>query len=402
MIISNELIKYSLTNLNHRKARSFLTILSIFIGIAVIFIFVSFGMGLYNYVNQFYSSTSADKVSIMAKGFGAPGLDDSFAITDNDFDAIKRTPGVLEASGIYNKVVEVEKDNQKKYTFLISYDPEKPIIFELMNVKVEKGRMLTSTDNSKVVLGYNYLLKDKIFAKPYDLNDKITIQGKEYRVVGFMASIGNPQDDSQIYTTNEEMRDLFNVSKGYTWVIAKVEVDRIKSVISEIERNLRNSRDLKPGKEDFFVQSFEDMIRTYSSVLNGISAFVFLIALVSVIVSAINTSNTMITSVLERTREIGVMKSIGAKNSEILKIFLFESGFLGFSAGVLGVIVGFLITSLIKAILISAGWGFLSPSYSPYVFLGCIIFATLTGALSGIGPAIRASRVNPVQALRYE
>ncbi|MEI6849688.1 MAG: FtsX-like permease family protein, partial [archaeon] len=120
------------------------------------------------------------------------------------------------------------------------------------------------------------------------------------------------------------------------------------------------------------------------------------------VVSAVNTANTMITSVLERTREIGTMKAVGARNKEILKIFLFESSFLGFVAGVLGTLLGFDISFTIGTILKNLGWGFLQPGYPWYLFVGTIAFATLTGALSGIWPAYRASRLKTVEALRYE
>jgi putative ABC transport system permease protein len=110
----------------------------------------------------------------------------------------------------------------------------------------------------------------------------------------------------------------------------------------------------------------------------------------------------MITSVLERFKEIGVLKSIGARNSEIFKIFLFESGFLGFVAGTIGVLVGWGITVFAAGILDNLGYGFLSPHYSWHLFAACILFATLTGAISGMIPAWRASKINTVDALRYE
>ncbi|MCW8965210.1 MAG: FtsX-like permease family protein, partial [Candidatus Pacearchaeota archaeon] len=150
------------------------------------------------------------------------------------------------------------------------------------------------------------------------------------------------------------------------------------------------------------VQSFNDMIESFSSVLNIIVGFIILIALISVIVSAINTANTMITSVLERYKEIGVLKAIGAKNSEIFGIFLFESSFLGLVAGVLGVGFGWALARLGGIILENLGWGFLSPYFTKELFLGCILFAVVTGAISGVAPAIRASKINTVEALRYE
>jgi len=198
------------------------------------------------------------------------------------------------------------------------------------------------------------------------------------------------------------MKILFPNLTGYAMIIARVDINSINSTIANVERNLRSSRNVDKGKEDFYVASFEDLIASYMSALDIVIGFIVLIALISVLVSAINTANTMITSVLERTKEIGVLKAIGAKNSEIFNIFLFESGFLGAVAGTLGVIAGFGITYVLGQILDNLGWGFLSPHYSATLFIGCIAFATITGALSGVVPAANASKTNIVEALRYE
>ena len=215
--------------------------------------------------------------------------------------------------------------------------------------------------------------------------------------------MGNPQDDSNIYVTQDYFDELVPDRAGnYGWIIAKVDLEDILRITIDIERALRKERDLDRGKEDFFVQSFEELISSFSGALNMIIGFVILIAFISIMVSAINTANTMITSVIERTKEIGVIKSIGAKNSEILKIFLFESSALGFIAGVVGVLVGWGLTLIASNILNDFGWGFLSPYYSPTLFLGLILFATFTGAISGVIPALNASKISAVDALRYE
>lgn len=402
MAISQESIKYSLKNIAHRKTRSFLTVLSIFIGIATIFIFISFGWGLYDYVNNIAASSSADKITIQPKGNSAPGLDNTFALTEEDVRATERTQGVFEASGVYIKAAQIEKNEVSKYVFLQAYDPKKPLVMELMSIDLSQGRELQSGDNSAVVLGYSYQFDDKVFAKKLGLNEKVTIQGKDFRIVGFYEEVGNPQDDSNIYMTNDAIKTIYPNITGYAWIIARVDQDNIKQVISDVEKSVRKSRNLEEGKEDFFVASFEDLLNSYMSALNIVVGFVILIALISVLVSAINTANTMITSVLERTKEIGVIKAIGAKNSEIFNIFLFESGFLGFIAGCLGVLLGWILTSIGGNILSNLGWGFLSPHYSISLFGGLILFATLTGAISGVIPAINASKINIVDALRYE
>jgi len=403
VVVNDESIKYSLRNLKMRKSRSALTILSIFVGISAIFIFVSFGWGLYDYVNEFTTESSVDKVLIQPKGQGAPGLDSTFALTESDLRVIKRVAGVYDVTGSSFDVVEIEKNNEKRFTFIMSYDPKNPMVWDISNVGLFEGRELSTGDTGKVILGYNYQFDNKIFSKGLSLNDNFDMNGEKVKIIGFMESIGNPQDDSQIYVTNDYFEELYPEKEGkFGWVIARVEVEDIEKVSEDIEKSLRKNKGQEEGQEDFFVQSFDEMIESFSGALDIVIGFVILIALISVSVSAVNTANTMITSVIERTKEIGIIKSIGARNSEILKIFLFESAFLGFISGAVGVLVGYGATSLAANILDSLGWGFLSPHYSWTLFVGCVAFATLTGALSGIIPAIRASKTNPVDALRYE
>ncbi|MBU0760992.1 MAG: ABC transporter permease [Nanoarchaeota archaeon] len=403
MVISKELINYSLKNLWQSRGRSFMTILSIFVGITTIFIFISFGWGLYDYTESFQSSSSVDKVMIQAKGMGAPGLDDTFKLTDDDLEAIEKVAGVFEASGSYFRAAQVEKGTEQKYIFFISYDPKKPIMMELSNIDIEEGRWLRNGEAGRVIAGYNYLIPGRIFPDQYALGDMIKIDGKKMRIVGFLEEVGNPADDSQIYITNDYMEELYaDDNLSYGMLIARVDVKNIDEIIAKIEKNLRKERGLEEGQEDFYVQSFQDLIESFAIALNVIIAFVILIALISVVVSAVNTANTMVTSVLERIKEIGIMKSVGAQNSEIFKVFLFESAFLGFVAGVLGVALGWLVSYIAGVILDNFGWGFLSPHFSASLFLGCIAFATLTGAISGAWPAWSASKIRPVDALRYE
>ncbi|GBE19763.1 MAG TPA: ABC transporter permease [Candidatus Pacearchaeota archaeon] len=400
-MIGHESINYSLRNIRSRKSRSLLTILSIFVGIATIFIFISFGLGLYGYMEELKSGSSADKIIIQPKGGFVPGLDSSFLLSEDDLKVIKRTAGVYDASGIYWKAAEIVQDKTKKYAFLMAYDPDSTFVMDIFNIDVYNGREFNPGDDGKVLLGYNYQFEDRIFPKSYGVNSKINVNGRDMRVIGFFEAVGSPQDDSQVYMTKNYFEKLYPNS-SYGWIIAKVDISQLDTIVERVEKNLRKSRDLEKGKEDFFVQSFDSLIETYSTALNIVVGFVVLIALVSVLVSVVNTANTMISSVLERVKEIGIIKSIGGRNSVIFNIFLFESAFLGFVAGVLGVLLGWLVTYLGGAILDNLGWGFLSPHYSWYLFAGCILFAVVTGAISGVIPAIKASRINPVDALRYE
>jgi putative ABC transport system permease protein len=403
MLLGKESINYSLRSIRARKSRSFFTVFSIMIGITTMFIFISFGMGLYKYVQDFSSSSSADKIIVQSKAVsGAGATSGVFSLGEDDLRAVESTSGVYEATPLYFKSVQITQGKETKYTYLFSFDPKIPIVMDLSTLKIEYGRDLSSGEKG-VVLGSNFRIPDKIFSKPYSLGENIEINGEKYKIIGFYSPIGDPIDDAQIYLTNERFEEIYadeNIS--YYWIVGRVDPSNIDKIVENVEKNLRKERGLEEGKEDFFVQSFADMMETYKVVLNIVVGFIILIALISVLVSSINTANTMITSVLERVKEIGVMKSIGAKNSEIFGIFLFESSFLGFVAGSLGVFFGWLLTLLAKSILNNIGYSLLSPFYSFWLFFGCIAFAVLTGAISGVFPAITASKTNPVDALRYE
>ena len=398
-------IKYPLKNIWKRKLRSSLTVLSILIGIASIFALVSFGLGIKDYVNTVADQAGRDKLFIQAKGIGAPGTDENFFISDKDIDFVKKIKGVKEAVGLYMGAGEVNFDRQIKYNFIIGFDPDKREFIESgMNLDVIKGRALKKGDASKVFLGYNYQLDDKIFKKGLKAGDKIELNKNLFEIVGFYSEVGNPQDDAQIYITDKEFEALFPSKKNkFGFVLAQSEKGILtKGLAEKIQEKLRKFKGQEEGKEDFFVQTFEDALATFGVVINVINGVLFLIALISLIVASVNIMNTMYTAVLERTKEIGVMKAIGATNEEILLIFVFESGFLGFLGGLIGVIIGYAISVTGGDIAAASGYALLKPIFPWYLIMGCLLFATLVGTGAGLLPARQASRQMPVDALRYE
>jgi putative ABC transport system permease protein len=398
-------LKYSLVNIMQRKMRSLLTILSILIGITAVFALMSFGLGIQSYIDNLATESGADKLFIQANGMGAPGTDANFYISKDDIDFVAKRQGVKEITGIYYGAAAVKFDDQTKYNYLFGFDPkQEKFIMEANNMDLAKGRNLKAGDSTKVVLGYNYQIADKIFKKKIALGDKIDINGQKFEVIGFYSEVGNPSDDAQVYITSATYEEMFPDKKdkyGFVMVRSEKGVDPEK-LAETIKEKLRKHKGQEEGKENFYVQTFADMIATFKTVIDIINNVLVLIALISVVVAAVNIMNTMYTSVLERTREIGVMKAIGARNSEILKIFLIESGMVGFIGGVLGVILGYLVASTGGYIAAVSGYAALKPYFPVWLIVGCIIFAFLIGALSGFFPARQASRLKPVDALRYE
>ena len=144
------------------------------------------------------------------------------------------------------------------------------------------------------------------------------------------------------------------------------------------------------------------MMETYSVIMNVLNGILFLIASISVVVAGVNIMNTMYTSILERTQEIGIMKSLGAKNSFILFTFMIESGILGLIGGILGIGLGYAIAKLGGFIAAQQGLARLQPTFPLWLIIGCLIFAFLIISLAGLLPSIRASKLKPVDALCYE
>jgi putative ABC transport system permease protein len=165
---------------------------------------------------------------------------------------------------------------------------------------------------------------------------------------------------------------------------------------------MRKDRDLKRGNEDFNVQTFEQVLETFSVILGIVQLVVVGIATISLVVGGIGIMNTMYTSVLERTRQIGVMKAIGAKDSHILLIFLFEAGIIGLFGGTVGVILGTIAGKTVETAASIAGYSMLRVALTLKIALTGLLFAFFVGVLSGIAPARQASKLNPVEALRYE
>ncbi|MEK6840152.1 MAG: ABC transporter permease, partial [Nanoarchaeota archaeon] len=291
------LLGYSLGNLKTRALRSLLTIVSVMIGIAAITSLISFGNGISSYVDEMAQKMGNDKIIIQPRGFGfgPPPVDTNVVLDADDVDVIEDVHGVEEATGVYILSGEVEFDSKKKYVFMFGSDfqnhPE--LIKEVYALTLLEGNELRGREKNKALLGYNYQLAYKIFEKPMRLRDKIVINDHPFEVAGFYDEVGNPQDDSNVYITNEAAEEVFD-AKNYHFILARSSPGSSPTDVSEsIARSLRRHRNQERGQEDFFVQTFEQVIATFTSILGVITGVVVLIGLISVVVAAVNIMNTM-------------------------------------------------------------------------------------------------------------
>lgn len=401
-----DFFKLAIENLTHRQLRSWLTVIGIVIGIAAVVALVSLGRGLQYTVDQQFSKIGADKITVNAKSAsqGGPGTQDTgITLTNKDLDIVRKSSGVEEAIGPLQKIAKIEFNKKIEFSFVrgMPVDDTKIVYTDTGMYDVEFGRELKQGDKNKVIIGPE-LAKESNFGRQINVNDKIHINDEEYTVVGIIKTGGNPGVSSIILMTLDDARDLFNEEEQVSMIMVKIfNADDLDQVVENIKKDLRRERNVKEGREDFTVVSTKKFVESFLVIFNVISTLLIGLASISLLVGAIGIANTMYTSVLERRREIGIMKSIGAKNSDITQIFLIESSLIGLIGGSIGVLIGaglsLLAQKLIETFL---GEGFFQVFLPWWLLVGAALFALIIGTLSGILPARQAAKMNPVDALR--
>jgi len=392
-------------NLKRRKLRSWLTMVGIFIGIAAVVALISLGQGLQDYVSGEFEKMGSDKIMIMPSIFAPPGsiTTKSLMLTNKDLEFIKGINGVEDTSGYVSKYGQIGFKDELKIVFVGGLDIKDIEFWQEMNfLNIEEGRNFKEGEKFKAVVGYNHVYGD-IWEKQLNIGNTIEIESYEFKVVGVMEKIGNPEDDKSIFIPKETFRDIFNVPEEESIIMVKTASGYNPEDVAEtIERKLRKFRGEKEGEETFSVQTSEQLLQSFSNIFGVIQAVLVGIALISLLVGGIGIMNTMYTSVLERTKEIGTMKAIGAKNSDIMILFLIESGLLGLVGGIIGVGIGVGIGKSVEyGASIALGSPMIQASFPPILIFGALGFSFVIGSLSGLLPAIQASRLKPTDALRY-
>ncbi len=393
--------KIIIRNLSYQKLRTTLTLLGIVIGIAAITSMVTIGDALESSVSKQFEKIGTDKIII------TPGSPTSFAgaafstekLKERDVKTVKNVNGVDVAFGIISGNAEVKLGKETAYAMVmgVPVDETRKLYSEMKGFEIRKGRDLKSSDKYAMVIGD--LVRAKLFEKEIKLRDKLKINGKIFRVVGLFKKTGSPIDDMAIIIPIETAKDIFNNTDEVSMIFVDVK-DGVD--VDEVAEKIREELKKKRGVEDFKVQTFGDLMQTATKIL-GIIQYMFVgIAAISLVVGGIGIMNIMLMTVIERTKEIGVMKATGATNKIILYMFLGEAAVVGMLGGIIGFFLG-LGGSYIISKYASQMVGIpVNVAFSPELFVGVILFSIAVGMVSGAYPARRASLLDPVDALRYE
>jgi putative ABC transport system permease protein len=397
-LLIRESLRISLDSLRHKKISSALTVLGIVIGIASIIALVSIGEGLRNSISQQLESFGSDKIIVMqGSGGNIAGAFLGESLKETDVKKIENMNGVRSATGVLFKSLPIKYRKEIKTTFVIGVDESKTEEFFSQTYEINEGRYPNKGEKGVIVLGA--LASTKLFEKEVKIGDSVYINDEKFKVIGILKSVGNSQDDKQVYISLESLREISGGKDSLSAIFVKVsDVSRVDDIATSIEKKF----DREYGKGSFSAMTSEQITESVGSILSVLTFVLAGIASISLVVAGVGIANTMFTSVLERTREIGIMKAIGATNNNILEIFLIESVLIGFIGGCIGCIVGFALSQIINIIATaSLPIKFATVVTTDMILLG-IGFSIAVGIVSGLYPARKAAKLQPVEALRYE
>ncbi len=398
-----ETCRLSVEALLAQKLRTALTVLGMVIGVAAVVLLVSLGQGAKNYVLKEFEGLGSNLIIVQPgkadrkTSFGPPLGAAQRKMTVADVAALeKRTRNLEAVSGIILGTVTARHDES---TVNISVFGTNDQFKRILNIDVGAGSFFSRDEDEYgrrvIVLGRQ--IASKLFGEEYAIGQSIKLNGSEFRVVGTLTSMGNKLglnfDEIAFIPTHAALR-LFNDDKLLGIRAKALSKVGVIDAVQEIKEILAERRD---GEEDFTVITQVSMMESLGTILNMLTYMLGGIATISMIVGGIGIMNIMWVSVVERTEEIGIRRAVGARRRDILQQLLAEAIGLSVLSGAAGVGISLFVTY--GAYLFYPAFDMRSPMW---IVLPAFFLALCVGVLFGVGPAWRASRIETLQALRFE
>jgi putative ABC transport system permease protein len=403
----NNLIKIAWGALMRNKFRAFLTMLGIIIGVASVIAMLAIGQGSKKSIQDQMSGMGTNLIFAVPgseqKGGVRMGNSDAQNMKLSDVEAISK-----ECSAISSVSPEVRASGQSVYgnqNWPTSMYGVNENFFPIRKFSIADGRCFNDKEiNSlaKVCL-IGQTVKENLFGDGTDpIGQTIRFKNIPLKIIGVIAEkgengMGEDQDDIIVAPFTTVQRRILAITYIQSIFASAVSEQKNDEAIDQLTQSLRKTHKIKDGQEnDFRVMSQSELVSTFSSISNILTVLLGAISGISLLVGGIGIMNIMYVSVTERTREIGLRMSIGGKGKHILMQFLIESTMLSVFGGVIGIILGYLASSVIGKV---AGWPVIIMSQS--VILSFAV-CTAIGIFFGWYPARKAAALNPIDALRYE
>lgn len=399
----------ALESLLANKLRSALTILGIVIGVAAVIAMLAVGAGAESAITGEIQGVGTNLLFVIQGG--DEDVRNPEPLTLGDAEAINDpfgAPSVAGVSSALRGTAEVTKGGETAITTVMGVSAN---YNKIRNTNVQDGEFISENHmlarSSVVVLGTE--VAQDLFGRTTGLIDEtVRIEGQNFRVIGVLEEKGgsafsNQDDQILVPLTTAQIRLLRRSNRDQVDVlfVQTQNAEVIPQARQEISQILRKRHRTDLGEDDFTIISQQDMISVASSITNVLTIFLGGIAAISLLVGGIGIMNIMLVSVIERTREIGLRKALGARKEDILIQFLAESLLLSLVGGVIGIGFGWLISSIVGRIA-AANDVTIDPQISLQSILLATLFSIAVGLFFGIYPANRAANLQPVEALRYE
>jgi len=401
-----EYFKIAFKTIATRRVRSWLTTIGIIIGVFLIVSLLSLSEGLKNAVLQQLNMMGKDLITIMPGDMtDITSLMAGQKLSKEDLDIIEQTEGVKELVEMDYTSVVMRYEDKKKTALVYGVDWRNDLeTFKSdMGWSIAQGRWPNAGKN-EIIIGS--IVSSDIFPG-IKAGNELVIKGRKFTVVGILNSVGSKQDDSMVGIDLNIFRSVTGERNGAKMAMAKIKPGYTPEVVAEkIKSNLNENRKRQVGQKEndssYTVLTSATLASIVGNVMGLIQAVIIGFASIAIIVGGIGIMNTMYTSVSERTKEIGIMKAIGAKNRTIVTIFLIESGIFGMLGGIGGTLLGLIFAKSIEIYFQFHPLFYLKADVSPTLILFSVGFSFLVGCVSGYFPARSAAKLKPVDALRYE
>ncbi len=403
------------SGIRHAKVRSILTMLGIVIGIGSVIVLMSMGTSAQELILNQVQGTGSNLVFIVpgaTKGsrFASPPSVQGIIIktlVKTDLDSLKRESSIIGAAPeVRGQAKIVYENNDATVTFTGTTES----FFSIRNFKTTKGRSFTDSDvdslNRVAVLGSE--IAKTLFGERDPVNKTVRLKNTTFRVIGVLETkglgpFGVDQDNLVLIPISIAQKQMLGIDFYNVITVQAADTYNIEFTQARITSVLRQNHHITdPDKDDFTIRTQADALSLLGDITNILKVFLTSIAFISLLVGGIGIMNIMLVSVVERTKEIGLRKALGATNGDILQQFLLEAVIITFLGGAIGIFLGSLFTVLLYFVLanfLPTGWVFALPLSA--ILLSAAV-STFIGIVFGIYPARQAARKNPIEALRYE